>query len=115
MRELSEFHKRETGKLRKECKYCKSSYDKNKYKHLDGREYHLKKKYGLNIDDYSVMYDRCHGRCQICGDYKNTLHVDHCHSSLRIRGLLCSNCNTAIGLLRENPVIILSAIDYLNN
>ncbi len=41
------------------------------------------------------------------------LVIDHCHSTGAIRGLLCSNCNTAIGLLSDNPEIIRKAADYL--
>ena len=55
------------------------------------------------------------GLCEICGQLPglNGLVVDHCHSTGRVRGLLCSPCNSAIGLLKENPATLLAAIEYL--
>lgn len=41
------------------------------------------------------------------------MHVDHCHKTKRIRGVLCGNCNTAIGKLGENPAVLAAAIAYL--
>lgn len=60
--------------------------------------------------------------CGICGQepgngsgrYNNRLHVDHCHVSGKVRGLLCGNCNTMIGLSKENPATLLAAVEYLN-
>ncbi len=50
--------------------------------------------------------------CYICGT-QDDLHVDHCHSTNIIRGYLCGNHNTAIGLLGENITYFHLAIDYL--
>lgn len=41
------------------------------------------------------------------------LHVDHCHGSGRVRGLLCGNCNTMIGLAGEDPKVLMAAVEYL--
>lgn len=48
----------------------------------------------------------------LTGNVRN-LAVDHCHENGHVRGLLCSSCNTAIGLLRDDPAILRSAIAYL--
>ncbi len=54
------------------------------------------------------------GKCAICRIVPSrTMAVDHCHDTGAIRGLLCSNCNTGIGLLRDNPEILARAIIYL--
>lgn len=58
--------------------------------------------------------------CAICFKSELTvrnknLAVDHCHKTGIIRGLLCSNCNRAIGLLKDNVVIIKSALKYLGD
>jgi RNase P subunit RPR2 len=57
------------------------------------------------------------GRCEICGtsDRQNgrLLAVDHCHDTGKLRGLLCSNCNTVLGLAKEQPAILLRAAEYL--
>lgn len=57
-------------------------------------------------------------RCLICGRHKsNTVHgrlvIDHCHDTGQVRGLLCSRCNTGIGLLMDSPEIMFAAIAYL--
>jgi hypothetical protein len=49
--------------------------------------------------------------CEICGAASDV--VDHCHATGLVRGYLCGQCNTAIGLLRDNPAFALSAADYL--
>jgi len=78
----------------------------------------LKNKYGIDSKDYQVMHDAQEGCCAICSIHEehtrlNRLVVDHCHYTLRIRALLCNNCNTAIGLLKDNPKAAHSAGAYL--
>jgi hypothetical protein len=54
--------------------------------------------------------------CQVCGTHpsgKHRLHFDHDHATGKFRGLLCGNCNTALGLLGENPERIMKLISYL--
>ena len=56
--------------------------------------------------------------CAICGrsnsnKNKGMLHVDHCHKTGKIRGLLCHNCNVSIGLLADDPAIFRRAIKYI--
>ena len=53
------------------------------------------------------------GVCEICGR-TDTLCVDHCHQTLELRGVLCRNCNLAIGLLRDDPRLLRAAIAYLS-
>lgn len=59
-------------------------------------------------------------KCAICGEdlrdkpSKNT-HADHCHNTQTPRGVLCSPCNTGMGLLRDDPARLQKAIDYLKN
>lgn len=52
-------------------------------------------------------------RCAIC-KRTNKLHVDHCHSSGNLRGVLCQKCNMALGLLNDDVELLAKAIDYLN-
>lgn len=54
-------------------------------------------------------------QCAICGttrDYQ-ALGVDHCHTTMKLRGLLCSNCNTGLGQFQDNPTLLRLAADYL--
>jgi hypothetical protein len=61
----------------------------------------LRKKYGLELSDVLAMWNKQNGRCRICEcniqqDGPRT-HIDHCHNTGRIRGLLCSGCNRMLG------------------
>jgi hypothetical protein len=77
---------------------------------------HIKRKFGLSAEEYDRMLQEQNGVCAICGMKCKTgfnLAVDHNHDTGKIRGLLCKNCNTALGLLKENPENMLKAIEYL--
>jgi hypothetical protein len=75
----------------------------------------LKKRYGLTPEDWERMYQEQDGCCLLCETRfeREALFVDHCHDTNVIRGLLCSNCNTGIGMLQHDIVILRRAIDYL--
>ena len=78
---------------------------------------HLRRKFGLTLDEYERMLDRQGGGCHICGSPPSdriSLHIDHDHGTGDIRGLLCVRCNNAIGLLRENPDLMRRAIRYVS-
>jgi len=79
--------------------------------------YGLKKRHGLSQEDFERMCREQGEKCAICGDppmgKQPTLCVDHCHRSGRIRSLLCKSCNRAIGLFKEDPKRLLSAVAYL--
>lgn len=73
-------------------------------------------KYGLTISDYDAMLAGQNGGCALCGRTNRNgkrLHVDHCHETGRVRGLLCSRCNTAIGLLLHDPKILRRAARFV--
>lgn len=74
----------------------------------------LKHNYGITLEDYNLMFKKQNGKCFICNTLKNVLHVDHCHTTNKVRGLLCGNCNKALGLLKDNIDILQTAINYLN-
>lgn len=102
------FHRDRTSSsgLKSQCKSCRkrtSSYDK--YKRVETA-------YGLPSIKYKEMEKASKSRCKICRK-RTKLVVDHCHTHQHVRGLLCSNCNTAIGLLKENILTILRTIPYL--
>lgn len=60
------------------------------------------------------MYLEQKGVCLVCGEAsRETLNVDHCHTTNKVRGLLCGACNRAIGLFRDDPEIIAKAAIYV--
>lgn len=69
-------------------------------------------KYGLSVVQLRALLDDAKG-CAVCHRADAELVIDHCHSSGRIRGVLCSPCNVGIGMLAESPTKMLAAIDYL--
>lgn len=76
------------------------------------------KKYGLTDADYKALFDRQGGLCALCGTDRpggrfKVLHVDHCHETGRVRGLLCHRCNVALGTLGDTPKSIAAALEYV--
>lgn len=71
--------------------------------------------YGITPEQFAEMRDLQEGRCKICNDTPTTraLSVDHCHTTKKVRGLLCHKCNAAIGLLKHEVSVLESAIVYL--
>jgi hypothetical protein len=116
---LDNFYFNKNGKYKKQnvCKKCMNIYD---YK--TDKNNKLKKAYGITIEQYEELLSKQDGKCAICnidnnGKYRNkqrAFAVDHCHTTCKIRGLLCSDCNTGIGLLKDNVNFLESAIKYLN-
>lgn len=77
--------------------------------------------YSLSMDDYERIAQEQGLRCAICGgsqsrvDSDGALVVDHDHSTGKVRGLLCTLCNTGLGAMRDDPAILLAAIRYLRS
>lgn len=72
------------------------------------------RKYGLSHAEYEAMLAAQDGKCAICGE-KGKLVVDHNHQTDAVRSLLCSPCNTAIGLFKEDTDRMKAAIQYLDS
>lgn len=73
--------------------------------------------YGLTLDTFNALLDSQDGRCAICKSEdpggKGCFHVDHCHVTDEIRGLLCHNCNLMLGQSKDNVQTLRNAIRYL--
>jgi hypothetical protein len=76
---------------------------------------HIKARYQMTQSEYDIMLVKQHGGCAICGKTsgKRRLHVDHCHSTKKVRGLLCVNCNFGLGNFKDDPHMLVEAITYL--
>jgi hypothetical protein len=80
------------------------------------RDANLKALYGISLPDYEELLQEQGGVCAICARPprgRRPLDVDHDPDSGKVRGLLCGNCNRAIGLLDENPELFDRAKDYI--
>lgn len=77
---------------------------------------HLRKSYGIDLSAYDQMLAAQGGVCAICAEpcrVKARLSVDHCHSSGQVRGLLCDDCNNALGRLKDRPSNLTASLLYL--
>lgn len=73
------------------------------------------KKFGLTETCYEAMLQE-QGGCAVCGgaDTNKHLAVDHCHTTGKVRGLLCSKCNQGLGLFKDNPALLTKAAQYVS-
>lgn len=114
------------GGYRPQCIECSRKYNNkmhHKHKHKRPYDYEqdkdnkLKRAYGISYQEYLYILEAQEGKCAICGTTdtgkRKAFAVDHCHTCSEVRGLLCSNCNTAIGSLKEDLDIMQRAMDYV--
>jgi len=90
-----------------ENKEAKQAYDK---------AYHVLRKHGITLEEKERMKQEQENKCKICHqDFLADVepHVDHCHTTGEIRGLLCQGCNIGLGQFKDNPVALAKAIEYL--
>lgn len=125
-----------------ECKSCRKKYKKRWYRQnleksqlntklyrqrnkdnmyeIDKRN-HLKTKYNLTLEQYKNLLILQNYVCKICkkpetvikSKKRAVLSVDHNHQTKEIRGLLCNNCNRALGLFKDDVVLLQGAINYI--
>lgn len=102
--------------LSSQCKTCVSRTDTPRKK----KERYLKYVYNLRLEEVEAMYDQQQGRCAICNVHKPSFNslgglvVDHCHTTGKVRSLLCTNCNTLLGRAEDKVEILSRAIAYLD-
>ena len=82
---------------------------------LRAQEHHLRHCFGITAGQYGALFAAQGGVCAICGrpPVGKRLAVDHNHETGAVRGLLCSNCNRALGLLQDDESVVASAARYL--
>jgi hypothetical protein len=89
----------------------KKKYHDNPLAH---REKHLKKKYGIDQNGYMQLFKKQNGKCAICQKTQSrAFDVDHCHSTGKVRGLLCTSCNRMLGHAHDDVSKLKAAIEYL--
>lgn len=115
---------------RRQCRGCREKFKTTKWKAAINKsrrqapwyKRHLQsvrlRQFGLTIEQYEAMLEGQKGRCLICGTTKSSanrlLSVDHDHATGSVRGLLCNNCNTGLGLFQDSVKLLRAATRYLN-
>jgi hypothetical protein len=79
---------------------------------VSNRKSHLKRKYGLTLQEFDALLASQGGGCAICGR-PDADNVDHDHTTGRVRGILCFNCNVAIGQLEDDEDRLAAAMTYV--
>jgi predicted transcriptional regulator YheO len=71
------------------------------------------KKYGITKEEYVEL--RMVKHCEVCGSdgEGKSLHIDHCHTSGKVRGMLCHSCNVSLGKLKESVLTLQNLIKYI--
>lgn len=133
---INEFHNKGNGFIRNDCKYCVIEYGKKyREKHKDRiklkkRKYqkekpqikynwYLQKQYGISLKEYEEIFKLQDNSCAICKSKKvknkqhKYLHLDHCHKTGKIRGILCSRCNVGLGHFNDDIKLLYEVIRYL--
>jgi len=115
----------EKWKLENPEKYKRYKENTNKKKREfgatpEGKLFHrnrsLQDKYGISVEEYDKILASQNYGCAICGRKETTkkLHVDHCHITNKVRGILCHQCNWYMGTIDSDPTIIEKIISYRN-
>lgn len=119
---IGEFQGNGKGRTQARCRPCRLGQTKawraaNRERYTNKRWEHLLSRYGLKRAEYEAILDKQGGRCAICyGGVswgRRNFSVDHDHNTHKVRGLLCSSCNTAVGHFKESLPNLQRAIEYL--
>ena len=114
-----------------ECRICNNERSRKTYAKLTteqkkdlvknrryyNREYKLKRNYGLTVEEYERMFIDQENQCHLCDrPFDETApYVDHDHETGKVRKLLCRNCNTILGVVKENTDTLLKMIAYIED
>jgi len=126
-RPLSDFGVRKTGRigdLIMPCKPCKVKVHRQKRRANPAhflkieRKSKFKNQYGITVEKYDEMLKAQGGGCGICGSKTPSTRttyfaVDHCHTTGKVRGLLCTKCNRGLGLFNDRSDLLKLATTYL--
>lgn len=118
---LQAFSKHSTCRMGRhsQCKQCVNTAFRRRYAGNEElreacRRRQYKSRYGLTYEEYERLLAKA--ECGVCGatsSARGKLCVDHDHVSGRVRGFLCTECNLAIGYLKDDPALMRRAIEYL--
>lgn len=137
LKDISHFTSGINGGITKNCEACREprrrsmrkvpkeerAFRHQQWRYSNGRskeymnDYNMRYHNGISMEEFERVNLNQGGLCKICGSPPTQgferLCIDHNHQTMQFRGLLCSKCNTAIGLLNENPELFQKIHDYL--
>jgi hypothetical protein len=110
-RPIHDFHKNKKKHLNSVCINCSKNrsflYHKSTYRYM---------KYGITKEDFDKMILSQNNNCAICNkELILEIHIDHDHSTNKVRGILCGKCNKGLGQFDDNVEFLTNAIKYLKN
>jgi hypothetical protein len=102
------------------CKVCLDCLDISKKKwgvSSNKRNKQYLKRYNITLEQYDLMLEKQNNSCAICltsvSELSTRLHVDHCHLTGKVRGLLCYNCNSGLGRFKDDKFNLSQALHYI--
>jgi protein-arginine kinase activator protein McsA len=117
---LTEFYVRSASKDGRTyiCRPCSQAKTKAHYAaHPEQwRNWQLRKEFGISLVEYKAILESQGGTCAICATPPRrayALHVDHCHTTGKVRALLCESCNNGLGRFKDSIPTLLAAVEYL--
>ena len=122
---LDEYHRNNQRKDGREsiCAVCRSTRvraynaDKAAARRIVHDRNRIKTSYGISLEQVQTMHDSQNGVCAICSKPEpgklGKLHIDHCHATGVVRGLLCHKCNLMLGHANDDTETLSKAISYL--
>ena len=124
-KDIAEFYRRggkqSPNTRHNHCKECTKTRVTKRYGDNPDlyREEHLKRSYGITLNEYNQMLVEQEHRCKTCGTTEpggkhGKFMVDHSHNTGEVRGLLCKSCNIALGEIKDNRQTLLNMLQYLD-
>ena len=106
---IDDFQKLTYNTSRFSCKACRVE---------EAKDYRFRKEYGISRDEYHEKRKEQNYSCVICNKHEDnhsrgTLFVDHDHETGKYRALLCTTCNTLLGMAKDSPELLEKAAEYL--
>ncbi|KKK81696.1 hypothetical protein LCGC14_2810850 [marine sediment metagenome] len=90
-------------------------YPRNAVYYHRAREAHVLRLYGIGKQEYRSILKKQSNNCSICGNGLDKPYIDHCHTSGKVRGVLCNACNWGLGHFKEDLDLLAAAASYLIN
>ena len=97
-----------------DCSVKRKTHKTKEWNSLNSKRASLRKNYDLSLEDVENILQKQNYRCAVCEKILSKFFIDHNHKTGKVRGILCFNCNTALGKFEDNPELLAKAIIYLS-